>query len=379
MARSAVEAAGALSMRSGQRSAQPSKATSAPPSSSKRIEQRSPGFRNRSPVQLPVVTICPAFTPQALRIALTSATAKPAGSPARWPPRCLTTVSPFTSSVTCRRARSRRRPCSRLRPGHERSVDQAVRELFQRRPPARVAETAGHDLDRGQRGHGLDHLRAPVRRVPRRQIVGEPEGDLGFHTEMRRFGRRYSSRTRADHARINQAARRLLSGRRIDLEGAYGLSERGSHAILDHVRLGCRRGGRRERLDPRAAPASLRKDLDASSDFLTGHELAPQELASAPSRLRAPWTELDASPGRARLTGARPVFSPPSAGCGRGSGVEPSQRRFDHRLGRDPEMLKDGFIGPAFAKTLHADERAIADDRVPSEPHRSLDADPDLS
>src|ERR1700734_2339040 len=55
-------------------------------------------------------------------------------------------------------------------------------------------------------------------------------------------------------------------------------------------------------------------------------------------------------------------------------GLEPSERRLDHRLGRDAEMLVDGFIGSAFAEALHADEGAVADYGVPSEPHRRLDA-----
>src|SRR5277367_4489018 len=57
------------------------------------------------------------------------------------------------------------------------------------------------------------------------------------------------------------------------------------------------------------------------------------------------------------------------------SAAEPAERRFDHRLRGDAEMLKDGFIRPAVAEALHADERPVADDRVPSEPHRSLDPD----
>src|SRR6185312_12963840 len=60
------------------------------------------------------------------------------------------------------------------------------------------------------------------------------------------------------------------------------------------------------------------------------------------------------------------------------SGAEAGERRLDHRLGRDPEMLEDGFVGPAFAEGLHADERSVANDRVPSEAHRRLDPDPDL-
>ena len=41
-------------------------------------------------------------------------------------------------------------------------------------------------------------------------------------------------------------------------------------------------------------------------------------------------------------------------------------------------MLEDGFIGSAFAEAVHADEGPVADDRVPAEPHRRLDADLDL-
>src|SRR5277367_5204484 len=60
------------------------------------------------------------------------------------------------------------------------------------------------------------------------------------------------------------------------------------------------------------------------------------------------------------------------------SAAEPAERRFDHRLRGDAEMLKDGLIRPAFAEAFHADERPVADDRVPSEPHRRLDPDLDL-
>src|SRR3984957_9964449 len=96
------------------------------------------------------------------------------------------------------------------------------------------------------------------------------------------------------------------------------------------------------------------------------------------------------APGRGRLTtqsveAALIVQSPAQcpewnwrrrgrAPCPR-SGAKLAERRLDHRLGRDAEMLIDGFIWAAFAEALHADEWAVADDRVPSEPYRGLDRD----
>src|SRR5271168_5133383 len=57
------------------------------------------------------------------------------------------------------------------------------------------------------------------------------------------------------------------------------------------------------------------------------------------------------------------------------SAAQLAERRLDHRLDGNAEMLVDGLIGSAFAEALHADEGAVADDGVPSEPHRGLDAD----
>src|SRR4029453_10269189 len=56
-----------------------------------------------------------------------------------------------------------------------------------------------------------------------------------------------------------------------------------------------------------------------------------------------------------------------------------AQRRLDHPLGRDAEVLVQVLIGSAGAETAHADKAAIAaDDGVPALPHRGLDRDLDL-
>src|SRR5271166_4929095 len=60
-----------------------------------------------------------------------------------------------------------------------------------------------------------------------------------------------------------------------------------------------------------------------------------------------------------------------------GSTAEPVLGRLRDRFGRDAEVLIDRLIGSAFAVSGHADERPVADDRVPAEAHRSLDPYPD--
>src|SRR5271166_2642700 len=60
-----------------------------------------------------------------------------------------------------------------------------------------------------------------------------------------------------------------------------------------------------------------------------------------------------------------------------GSTAEPVRGHLRDRIRRDAEVLVDRLIGPALAEALHADERAVADDRVPAKAHRGLDRDLD--
>src|ERR1700691_1540827 len=58
------------------------------------------------------------------------------------------------------------------------------------------------------------------------------------------------------------------------------------------------------------------------------------------------------------------------------SGAEPRQRRFGHFRRGNAEIFVELLIRPARAESGHADEWAVADQRVPTLAHRRLDPDP---